>query len=359
MKSVIKCRRAAALLAMACALGLMSTSPSPAQTVDEAPQPKSVGEPLPLEAFQPARMKRYIKPAYPSDARAKNEEGWVKLSFMVSPEGKAYEFYISQSVGNKEFERSALEIIKYWTFEPAVLKGQPIDSANCIKLKFTLNGGLSGATREFFDSYRALSKAIDDNDKVAAEAAKAKLHISNLYEDAYFGIAEYKYASRWGDQAQQMAGLERAIAEEASAHYLPKPLFASALQAMLPLEINANNFADAMDIWESLQSAGIDQRKLAGFKPMIEQIETLRTNDQAYAVSGQIVESSWSFMLFKNRFQLAVSEGHISDVKLLCSKKFVVFKFDPDLEYRVSDKFGKCRIAIAGDPGTKFKLIQH
>ncbi|HEY6451516.1 MAG TPA: hypothetical protein VIX87_02835 [Steroidobacteraceae bacterium] len=35
----------------------------------------------------------------------------------------------------------------------------------------------------------------DAHDRSAADAAMSKLHISNLYEDAYFGIAEY--SSRW------------------------------------------------------------------------------------------------------------------------------------------------------------------
>jgi TonB family protein len=358
MKSLeLRCRRVSALLTLACGMALIS--PSPAQTVGETEQPQAVGAPLRTEAFQPVRVKNSVLPVYPIGLQMNHEEGWVNLSFMVSPEGKAYEVYVSESAGSKDFERAALRAIKDWTFEPAKFNGDPVDSAVSQKFKFSIPGGTNGARGEFVNSYRALQRAIENNDKVAADAAAASLHITNLFEDAYYGLAEYNYAARWGNEAQQVAGLSRAVAAESSAHYLPKPAFAAALQALLPLEIRAHDFASAMIVWDRMQNAGIDKKELAQLKPTIDKIEALRTDDKAYAVSGQIVESSWAYRLFKQHFQFTISEGHISDVKLLCDKKYVAFKFDPDLDYQVADKFGRCTIAIAGDPGTKFKLIQH
>jgi len=353
-------RRISILCVVIGSLLLTLLSRSPAQTVAEAQKSDSIGAAIPVEVFQPPRVKRRVLPEYPLAARSNYEEGWVELSFMVSQEGKPYEVYVSQSVGSKEFERSALRTIEDWTFEPAVLNGQTIDSAVCMKMKFELDGGLKGAQGEFINWYRAFTKAIDENNRAGADAARAKLHVTNLYEDSYLGLAEYRYATRWGDEAQQTAGLHRAIASESTAHYLPKSLFVSALRDLLRLQVAAQNFSDALSTWETLLKAGVDQNTFAQIKPTIDRIEALRTDDRAYyEVPGRIVESSWSYRLFKNRFRFDVSEGKITDVKVLCEKKYVAFKFDAELDYRVSDRFGRCSLAISGEPGTQFKLIQH
>jgi len=90
-------------------------------------------------------------------------------------------------------------------------------------VKFALNE--KGANPDFVTSYRELAKAIQNKDKAAADAALAKLHVQNLYEDAYYGLAEFTYARQWGDEAQRYAGLLRAVAEESTPRYLPRDSF--------------------------------------------------------------------------------------------------------------------------------------
>jgi len=199
---------------------------------------------------------------------------------------------------------------------------------------------------------------LDEIGRIAAEAALHKLRVTNLYEDAYVGVAQYNYASHWGSVTEQIAGLQRAVAEETGATYLPKPMFAATLVALLPLQVKVQDYAGALAIWDTLPRAGANAQTLAALKPMIDRIQTLRTNDQAYTINGQIVESQWGIRLFKHRFRLAVSQGHVSDIKLLCQRKFVTFKFDPSLQYRVDDHYGDCQFSVAGDAGTRLELTQ-
>ncbi len=41
-----------------------------------------------------------------------------------------------------------------------------------------------------------------------------------------------------------------------------------------------------------------------------------------------------------------------------CQQRFVFFKFDPAIRYRVPPEYGNCGIEVVGDPGTQFELIQ-
>ena len=74
-----------------------------------------------------------------------------------------------------------------------------------------------------------------------------RLKITNLYEDAYFGMATYFYARKWGDETQQLEGLQRAIAEDDQAHFLPGDLFKWALQVSLQLQVKQALYAEALE----------------------------------------------------------------------------------------------------------------
>ena len=150
-----------------------------------------------------------------------------------------------------------------------------------------------------------------------------------------------------------------AIAEEGLANYLPKEPFVAALQALLPLELKAKDFASAMKTWTKLQAHDADTAVPADVQRLIGDVTLLRTDHRSYGVPGEIPKNrSWYYDLFKKRFQLAVLRGQVSEIKLRCDKKFVSFKHDPDLQYRVADAFGECAIEVIGEPGTRFELIQ-
>ena len=88
-------------------------------------------------------------------------------------------------------------------------------------------------------------------------------------------------------------------------------------------------------------------------------VQALRTNDSPYSVEGVIDnETSWFYALFKNRFQIDVASGRLAEIKLRCDKQFVFFRYEPGVQYRISDKYGSCGLELVGDHGTKFSLIQ-
>jgi TonB family protein len=326
-----------------------------AQTTDANQEATSV---VPVEVFKVPRIKSSPLLQYPLELRHKGKEGWVNVSLMVGPDGKPHELMVADSSGDIAFEEEALKTISKWDFIPATLNGSPIDSGIEVPLRFKLTGGGDGARSQFVKFYRQLFVAINANDRAAADAAMSKLEVDNLYEDAYLGFAQYGYANKWGTEAEQLAGLNRAIAYENEPNFLRKDQFISALTAVLPLQLRAQNFGEAIQTWEKLQKLGVDEKTLAAFKPTIDNIKVLRNDARAFSVVGELKDGQWYFKLYKKHFTIAVSEGHLAEVKLRCETTFVSFQFDPSLQYRIADKYGKCSIQLLGDPGTKFKLIQ-
>jgi TonB family protein len=351
---------------------LMLSAIGLAQTPHNQEAETRTQEQIPIELFRGPYPKNIVGPDCAIRGRTADHsgacqallgrnEGWAELGFMVDPRGKPFEIAVTRSTGNKGLDEAATKALEQSTFEPASLNGKPIESGFELKYLFrdSAMGSSSGASGAFVRGYEALLSAVNSADRAAADAALGQLKIGNLYEDAYFGLATYSYATKWGDESQQLEGLRRAIAEEEVAHYLPKDLFQSALIARMKLELNAHQYAEVMTTWKRLKKSGVDKATESQVLHVIDQLQKLRSDDSAYEVTGRIMpEGRWFLHLFKRHFQAVVSEGSLSQVKLRCDKRFVYFTFDPKLQYEVESSYGNCGVELEGAPGTQFKLVQ-
>lgn len=343
-----------------CLFLLLPVLSAAAQTAPEgSPAPASDG-PVQLEVFKGPITKQVQPPTYPISELLKGYEGWVNLNFMIDPQGKPYEIVVTDSSGNEAFEQAALVGAQKWTFEPASIGGMPIHAGHNMKVRFAQGASpASGASRPFVKTYRKMMQAIAANDRPGADAELAKLEAQNLYEDAYLHLGKYNYYHAWGNEIQQLQELRGAIAHEDVAQYLPKAMFAAALQSLFPLQVKAKDFAGAMQTWHRLQKSSADKEALANWKKTVAMMETLRQDDHSYSVLGEIQSgTSWFFRLFKGRFKIIVRNGHLSEVKLRCDKKYVFFRYEADLQYSIGKKLSNCDMELVGEPGTRFDVIQ-
>lgn len=358
-------------LSTACILWVITGGQSLGQTptAQTSTAPTQAQGPIPVEVFQEPRPKHLGVPECRADSRATNTlacqvlrsgvGGWAVVNFMVDAQGKPFEVTVSRSTGNKALDEMAKQAIVDSTFIPGSLDGTPVESGLEVKYKVWEGPWPShGARPVFIDAYRELSRAIKAEDRAAADAAMKRLTIQNLYEDAYFGMASYLYATKWGDERQQLEGLQRALAEEGGTPFLPKDLFKASLQVSLQLQLNMRLYAEALKTFDRLKKAGVDEGTLARLTPAIEQVKKIRTDESSYEVQGAMPEGNWYLHLFKRHFQAEVSEGYISQVKLRCQKHYVFFAFDPKLQYQVDARNGDCTMELIGAPGTRFKLTQ-
>ncbi len=346
------------LVALVFTMTVLVSSRTTAQAPPESKSEASSAERTPVELFTAPRPKNIVSEPLPDNEG--DNEGWVELAFMVDPRGKPFEVTVVRSTGNPMFDKVAVKSVEHSTFEPGKLNGTPVESGSELKFLFTdsRRERTPGAKPPFASAYKALLAALNSGDRAAADEAMQKLKITNLYEDAYFGIASYQFASKYGDEEQQLEGLRRAIAREDYARYLPRDLFRFALFTCMQLELKAHQYAEALTTWKRLEKAGIDKETAARLRETIAQVEKIRTDDSAYEVSGQITDRNWYLHLFKRHFHAAVSEGYISEVRLRCATRHWFFAFDAALSYEINSKDGQCSIELLGAPGTQFKLMQ-
>ncbi len=123
-----------------------------------------------------------------------------------------------------------------------------------------------------------------------------------------------------------------------------KGAYENALRECLKLELKIHDYAEALKTWDRLQKLHSDDD--AWMKPVLADLGKLRTDDRAYEVSGVLSDESWQINLYKRHFRITVSDGYIAQLKLLCSKRYASFAFDPKVQYPVNDAWGRLRDQI-------------
>jgi TonB family protein len=297
-------------------------------------------------------------PTYPIGERQSRAEGWVTVNFMIDQQGKPYEVSVADSTGNRVLENAALETVAKWRFEPATLNGKPVDAGDHVKMEFVLTNIKRGTSYHFANLYKQAVKAIEAGDRKTADGKLALLKPYNLSEDAWFGVAQYLYCSKWCTGEQQLTALRRAVADEDTPRFLPQPVFVQMLEAKVALELGLQDYVQALRTWDTLSANGLSDATRAKWQGAIDEIPELRSNDQSYAVMGDFGDrSSWFYELLKRKFQVEVVSGSISEIKLRCAQQYVFFRFDPTLHYTISGD-QRCSMELVGQPGTQFRLTQ-
>jgi len=322
------------------------------------------GEQRPEDAapgvFQgPARQDLKV-PYYPRSRRQDGTEGWVQLHFMIDPQGQPYEIAVTDSTGDSAFEESAVRAVERSTFEPAYLDGRPIDASYDLKISFALESeGPPGARASFVREYRRVMAAIESGDRPEAATRLDELEVRNLYEDAYLNVARYWYFKSWGDRLQRLGALRRAVAHEQEQTYLPEEVFRWALLTRFALEADLQDFAAALDTARLLRSQDLTREQEAALEATVADIRALARDDRSFAVTGYTgADTSWYITLLKRNFYIDQVEGEIVEIKLRCDRDYVLFRYDPRMQYQVSEQQGNCHMEVVGEPGTTFRLVQ-
>lgn len=91
-----------------------------------------------LDAAIPASVGRKVDPVVPWEARANRWQGTVVLAVTVSPEGVPAAVDVLRSSGYPLLDRSAIEAMWQWRFDPARRSGVPVEERIAIPVTFRI-----------------------------------------------------------------------------------------------------------------------------------------------------------------------------------------------------------------------------
>ncbi len=80
-----------------------------------------------------------ITPKYPTTAARDGIEGWVQLSFSISPRGEVIDPVVINAEPKRTFDREAIRAIKRWKYRPKVIEGvAQLQTGQTVQLDFKL-----------------------------------------------------------------------------------------------------------------------------------------------------------------------------------------------------------------------------
>jgi protein TonB len=102
--------------------------------VVSAPQP-AVAAPTPPSAI----ARTHTIPPYPEMARRLNQQGAVRLSIAIAPDGRVSDATVVGSSGVAALDEAAVEWVKsHWLYKPATQNGEPVDATVQAMVEFNL-----------------------------------------------------------------------------------------------------------------------------------------------------------------------------------------------------------------------------
>ena len=95
------------------------------------------------EAYEPGgaikapKLTHYVEPEFSSQSKEAFIEGVVKISTIVTAEGRPSESSVTHGL-NAEEDKTALEALKQWRFQPGTKDGKPVNVRVTIEIAFHL-----------------------------------------------------------------------------------------------------------------------------------------------------------------------------------------------------------------------------
>ncbi len=86
---------------------------------------------------KPPKLVHYVEPDFSPDSKEAYVEGTVKISTVVTDEGLPTNLHVTSGL-NSEQDRTAIEAVKQWRFQPGTKSGQPVNVRVTIEVTFHL-----------------------------------------------------------------------------------------------------------------------------------------------------------------------------------------------------------------------------
>ena len=88
-------------------------------------------------AVKAPKLVHYVEPEFSSQSKEAFIEGVVEISTVVNTEGRSTESRVVHGL-NAEEDRTALEALKQWRFQPGTKEGKPVNVKITIEIAFHL-----------------------------------------------------------------------------------------------------------------------------------------------------------------------------------------------------------------------------
>ena len=306
-------------------------------------------------------------PAYPQSLEKSGQEGWVRMHFVVAPDGRAIDPLIIDSSGGPAFEDEARRALAGWRFTP--LESGNEDAHNLVNIRSEISGSRDSATRSFRrDHQRIVLDLVHERN----EEARAKM--DELYESG--GFNTYESTMLWlmmgrveGAENNDFGKLE--CYRRALAVSTPRTLRVEnkrgLLEKIFELEDRFGRYTNALQAFRSLKAATGKLEINDDVAARAAEIQALVDGDGDIVAKAAIYnpcnceagEPLWYYKPARRTFSFANLSGNVRRFEARCENQRVQGPVEAGTEWALAPEWGSCRVFVFGDDGATFEFVEH
>lgn len=310
---------------------------------------------------------RQDAPAYPESFAESGQEGWVRMHFVVSPDGRATDPIVIDSSGGGEFEDKAREALENWRFEAAASGGE--DAHNIVNIHSEIQGSRNSVTRGFQrDHFRILRHLVHDQKTEARENLDELVAAGgfNMFESTALWLLAGRVAEAEGNDADRLEFFRRALA--VSTHQSLRPLYRKQLMAnIFRLEDAFGQYAAALTTYGALDRFSTESEVDAEITARAEEIRALVAGDEDLVARATVYkpcnceagEALWYYRPARRTFSFANPSGNVTRFEARCEAKRIQGAMETGKTWTLAPEWGNCRVFVFGDDGAQFEFIEH
>lgn len=305
---------------------------------------------------------------YPTTELNRGRQGWVKLNYVVTTEGKVIDPVIEDSSGSRNFERAAIRYIQNMRYKPATWDGYPVEQCHTeMTFSFAIEPTPIGASRRFIRRYRSINEEIDNENLEKAnediDEAFDKWDLT-VYELARLWMLRGQLALKKNDPEMQLASFRKATVNDGL--WIEDDLYQSLLINIITLELRTGQYSSALRNYEKLVELGATPEELNSLPSIIQSVRDQVEGVTPIATPAKLVaerqcddcSADWQYRPLRRKFTIADVQGSLEQIEFRCDWRRLVDVAREGVNWTLPEEWGKCRIVVFGDDGTTFKLVE-
>lgn len=303
-------------------------------------------------------------PAYPSKLR-RGQEGWVRVNYVITADGKAAHPIIVDSVGGAVFERAVIERMPDWRFEPP---GEDLVN-NTTSIRFEMYRGRDRATSGFMRSSKSVME-----DLLGENLEDARSNIDtvfqrggwNLYESTMLWLIDGRLAGAEGDTAGKLESYRRALGV-ANRNALDDKGLRDLLQNLFELEMQLGQFSAADRTLARLRAVPDSHAVLDELAASVAQLEETMASRERLAASARLytpgnadgVKSLWTYVPQHRTFSFAALSGNVERFEVRCERDRLEGPVEAGRAWSLPQGASDCQVFVFGEQGATFEFVEH
>lgn len=312
-----------------------------------------------------AKPVKQTNPKFPGKGIRRGQEGWVRMNFVVTPEGRAIDPVVIDSAGGAGFEASAREATAEWRFEPPSSEL----ANNTVDIRFEIYRGRDMATSNFLRRYRRIMTHVRLEDAVEARDLADRTNELggwNLYESTMLCLMLGRVDGIEGNNTGKLENYQRALGVS-NRRSLDGEDRRDLLARLFRLQFEHGQFAAADRTFKLLQKEIGSEKELADLQDEITEMNRMLDADGTVTAKATLYnpcdceagEPIWAYRPARRTFSFASVSGNVERFEARCERDRLQGPVEVGKSWTLPGNAGNCRVFVFGDDGASFDFIEH